>query len=423
MVDTSRADPGEKAPLLGALCHEFTSSYTYHSTTGQLDCSDDSKSLLEQGITDNMCYDTEPFTTWQTFTITYTVIWQSSELWSMVRRLGLITVLVAAFTFSIVQHPEYMQVSKFTKVSKFLNVVCGLLLGFFLSTSMNRWHSCVHGYMELMDAIRNLQMQLTALGVPEQHSMLVLRFGFASAWLLYGQLLVETKRGAAELRTREAMWEAIAQRQIPLRTPGLSPLLTHSEIDFLKTTRDPPGIMFMWIAALIGNLAQDGWIPGMPTPTYGRIMNLCQDGHAGIRQVRANISIQAPLTYSHMLSTLVHFNNLLNASTLGVVIGLAFGTLMKAHKLHWVPKQTEGIMKESEQDMQNVIVTAMYCTIGPLLYQALLIISMHLAQPFATRDSRMPLHRLLHQLEVDICNGRDAPSAVDFKRPSFKNPT
>merc|ERR1719171_1615480 len=111
-------------------------------------------------------------------------------------------------------------------------------------------------------------------------------------------------------------------------------LLTPQEVSVLRLTRDPPGMMWMWVAALVGRLAQDGWIPGMPTPTYGRIMNLCQNAHGGIRQVRAAISVQAPLTYTHMLATLVHINNLLNALTFGLVSGVAVGTALQAHDMH-----------------------------------------------------------------------------------------
>merc|ERR1719440_1725415 len=112
----------------------------------------------------------------------------------MMGRLGLVSIVVACITILLVDNPERMQIAKFTSVSKFLNVVVGLLLGFFLSSSMNRWYTCVNGFLELLDAIRNLQMQFVALGVPETESILCLRYAFVSAWLLYGQLLVETKR-------------------------------------------------------------------------------------------------------------------------------------------------------------------------------------------------------------------------------------
>jgi len=435
MTDVESPDP-EREPLLASGGHQssvsvvfdekFAGSYTFDLSTGKIVCGNavENESLKKQGIDDTMSYSTERLASWKAFGITYTAIWVSKDLWIMMLHLCCVAVLVSLCTLLLVPNPEAQKVSKFTDVSKFLNVVVGLLLGFFLSSSMNRWYGCVNGFLELLDAIRNLQMQFTALGVPEHEAFLCLRWAFASAWLLYGQLLVEGKQVANHSSDHELMWKLMGEKKAPCDTTGQAKLLTESEIDFLSTTRDPPGIVFMWIAALIGRLAQDGWIPPMASPTYGRIMNLCQNGHAGIRQVRASISVQAPLNYSHMLATLVHLNNLLNAVTLGIVAGLSFGTVLSAHNVHIYPsaRSANTMMRESEQDLQNLMVTVFYCTLGPVLYQALLTISMHLAQPFYAEDSRMPLHRLLHQLEVDMCNGKDAAKHLPFPRPAFKQP-
>lgn len=43
----------------------------------------------------------------------------------------------------------------------------GLLLGFFLSSSVQRWYNCTNGFLELFDAVRGLHMQLNAMGVPK----------------------------------------------------------------------------------------------------------------------------------------------------------------------------------------------------------------------------------------------------------------
>jgi len=225
------------------------------------------------------------------------------------------------------------------------------------------------------------------------------------------------------------MWKKMSEKVAAIDRSGETPMLEGWEIDVLKLTRDPPGMMWMWVAALIGRLAQDGWIPPMASPTYGRIMNLAQNAHGSIRQVRAAISVQAPLTYCHMLATLVHINNLLNAVTFGIVSGLGLGTALIARGHHWsawslITHQNgaEASTMESEQDFQNTSITFLYCFFGPLLYQALLLISMHLAQPFDSDDAKIPMHRLLHMLEVDMCNGRDLVDHMPFEKPAFKLP-
>jgi len=341
-------------------------------------------------------------------------------------RLSMVALCVAFFTVLVLPNPAAMKVAKFTSVSKFLNVVVGLLLGFFLSSSMNRWYSCVNGFLELLDAIRNMQMQLVALGVPEKETMLCLRYGFASAWLLYSQLLIEAKHQSTHeesSRERDEMWLKFTTQIAQIDPSGTQTLLEHDEEKVLRLTRDPPGMMWMWVAALIGRMAQDGWIPPMASPTYGRVMNLCQSAHGGIRQVRAAISVQAPLTYTHMLATLVHVNNLLNAMTFGVVSGVAAGCALQAsgYKQYGLHYQGEAASsRETTQDWQNMAVTFLYCFFGPLLYQALLLIAMHLAQPFDSIEARIPLDRLLNQLEIDMVNGREVLDAMPFERPCFK---
>jgi len=430
-LDWMDQDP-EKQPLLSetAINEVYSAGFVFDPTSGHVTTIDQKQAFIDEGITDIMMYTTTNLTTWHAFRVSCNTIWLNKELWMMMLNLSLVAFGVCVVTITIVPNPAALKVAKFTSVSKFLNVIVGLLLGFFMSSSMNRWHACVNGFMELLDSIRNLQMQFTALGVPEKETVLCLRYGFASAWLLYGQLLVETKRGPEAIIERELMWEKMAKKVAHIDRSGKTPMLEANEIEALKITRDPPGMMWMWVAALIGRLAQDGWIPPMPTPTYGRVMNLCQSAHAGIRQVRGNISMQAPLTYCHMLATLVHINNLLNAFTLGVVSGLGIATTMIAHGWHWygrdvvlgksAERAVDASTRESEQDLQTMLVTFLYCFFGPLLFQALLMISMQLAQPFESEDAKMPMHRLLHMLEIDMCNGRDLVDHMPFERPAFK---
>merc|ERR1719272_1158450 len=54
-----------------------------------------------------------------------------------------------------------------------------------------------------------------------------------------------------------------------------------AETEVLQLVDDPASLVWIWVASLVGRMAQDGEIPGMPTPTYGRIMNLVQEAHGG----------------------------------------------------------------------------------------------------------------------------------------------
>merc|ERR1719263_1766837 len=111
-------------------------------------------------------------------------------------------------------------------------------------------------------------MQFAGLGVGEKETILCLRYGFASAWLLYAQLLLDSKQGGE--KERLAMWAAMAEKKAVLCKEGTTPLVTAEEIERLKNVRDPPVMMFTWISLYIGHLSQAGWIPPMATPTFGR---------------------------------------------------------------------------------------------------------------------------------------------------------
>lgn len=44
-----------------------------------------------------------------------------------------------------------------------------LRLGFYLTSSIKRWTTCIDGFLSLFEVIRALQMQLHALGVSRQN--------------------------------------------------------------------------------------------------------------------------------------------------------------------------------------------------------------------------------------------------------------
>jgi hypothetical protein len=376
---------------------------------------------------DVMLYRNRVLATWKAFHVGPNSVWRSYELWSMMLRLGGVALVTALLTVLLVPDPAALQVSKFTEVSKFLNIIIGLMMGFFLSSSTKRWHNCVNGFLTLLDAIRNLQMQNKALGVPMERSIVISRYGMASAWLLFASLLTQWQRinvSAGDDLMGEA-WELFKTHTVTLDDNGPMRLLTDKDIESLREYRDPPSLMWMRIASLIGKLSQDGLVPAMQSPTYGRIMGLCQNGHGGIRTVRAAICVQAPLPYTHTLAILVHVNNLLNAVTLGLVFGCSFGTVLIRYGWHYYA--AKATHNEESRDLQMIGVTFLYCFFGPLLYQGLLLIGFHLAQPFDHEDTSVPLDLFLHRLELDIQNGNQLcerlPGLIPgFKMPCFKAP-
>lgn len=376
------------------------------------------------GIVDTMEYRTSVLTTWELLTISYEIVWTSSTLWIMMFQLGMVSFFTFAITVLVVPNPSAMKVSKFTDVSKFLTIAVGLLLGLLLSMTMKRWHNAVAGFMSLLDSVRNMQMHLVSLGVPKEKALLGLRYCYASAYLLYGQLLADFSD--EKRKDLDLMWEKLLQKVAYLDGSFKTKMLTEREVDILAKTRDPPGMIWIWVTAYIGRLSQDGWIPPMQSPTFSRIMDVCDSAHGGIRTVRAAISIEDPLIYTHMLATLTHINNILCALSFGLVAGIACGTWMMRYFSHFyrgvkelqddAPATDLSVMR----DWQSMAVSFLYSFVCPLVYQALLIVAMQLAQPFNHSVVRPPMDRLLHDLEADLCYGRDMTKHIKFKEARFK---
>jgi len=50
-------------------------------------------------------------------------------------------------------------------------------------------------------------------------------------------------------------------------------------------------LLWTWVASLIGRMAQNGEIPPMPSPTYGRILNIVQQAYARFTSLSEAVSL------------------------------------------------------------------------------------------------------------------------------------
>merc|ERR1712048_1510300 len=73
---------------------------------------------------------------------------------------------------------------------------------------------------------------------------------------------------------------------------------------------DHAAIIWIWVGLLLGRMAEDGEIPGMASPTYGRLMEEAQSAQAGIRRVRVSVVVQTPFVYVHTLALRAHEQHL-----------------------------------------------------------------------------------------------------------------
>jgi len=395
-------DP-ERQPLLDKAQKSTAQRKSYLSSF--FSSGDKQKDQDEEEDWDSTQYDITRITSWQALCMVKGCAWDNSSLWFCIG-LGLLLALVVAGATCLVPNSAYVNPEKLTKLSTFLNVFVGLLLGFFLTSSMNRWYGCVSAFLELLDAVRSMQMQMTALGVSPERSTTLSRYGILSAWLLHLSLNLESegRESDTEEDTIEQVWEKLEEFRPQLVLPQeKTKLMQHSE---------SYALLWTWVASLIGRMSQDGEIPPMASPTYGRILNIVQDAYGSIRNVRALQLIKAPFIYIHTLAVLVHVNNILNAISFGIVLGINFSGLF--------------VVDTGKRGLANMHATLFmqfaFSMIAPILYLAMLEVSVCISQPFTYHDAKIPASRFIRCLEDDL---KKAASMGDspplWEKPSFKS--
>jgi len=365
---------------------------------------------------DSTQYDITKITSWSAFSMVKGCAWDNHSLW---RCMGLALMLSIAVATGAFLMPDAVLVKpeKLEKLGTFLNVFVGLLLGFFLASSMNRWYGCVNAFLELLDAVRSMQMQMTALGVAHERSETLSRYGILSAWLLHLSLNLESdeghegkaaKTGEKEDKGRVAkLWQRLEEHRPQLALP--------QEKRKLMQHKECYALLWTWVASLIGRMSQDGEIPPMASPTYGRILNIVQEAYGSIRNVRALQMIKAPFIYVHTLAILVHVNNILNAISFGLVLGITFNGAFAEEKYDIGRRQRAHLYS-------SLFMQFCFSMVAPILYLALLDVSVCISQPFTHHDAKIPAMKFIRSLEEDLKNAaRMGDNPPHWEKPYFKS--
>mmetsp|Transcript_32808 Transcript_32808/g.64633 ORF Transcript_32808/g.64633 Transcript_32808/m.64633 type:complete len:447 (+) Transcript_32808:125-1465(+) len=360
---------------------------------------------------DSTQYDITRITSWSAFGMVKGCAWDNHSLWRCMGLALLLSVAVALGAF-FMPHAVLVKPEKLEKLGTFLNVFVGLLLGFFLASSMNRWYGCVNAFLELLDAVRSMQMQMTALGVRKDRADTIGRYGVMSAWLLHFHLTLDSEDGQGDVDLKD-MWKKLDMVRPSICLP--------KEKVMLSQYPEPYALLWTWVASLVGRMAVDSEIPAMASPTYGRILDLVSNAFSSIREVRALYAVKVPFIYLHTLAVLVHVNNILNAVSFGLTLGSAFTQSVEIED-----EEVEPIRMSSRRRVKVWTMLCMqfcFSMIAPMLYLALLEVCVCISQPFRYKDARIPAVRLIRALEEDLKNAAAvADRPPDWEKPMFKVP-
>jgi len=410
----------ETKPLLGGKAARRSSlSYLKYSEDWQeIHCQGHDEQKLSEDTINEFTYDPNALLTGFSWLRLDSTIWKSWSLWASMGVFLITVVAVTAIVVLLVHDPAALTIEWFLKVTYFLNFFVALLIGYFMRDSIHRWHECVEGFLELGDSIRKLCMQLEALGVPQNRVDLCSRYGLLSGWILKMQMVQEefTLDEEAAQKLRYALCLKPGQKH-----RGCAPRLDPQELNLLSQAADPVHILISWIMSLLASMSEDGDIPAMPTPVFGRIMELPQAMYKGIRKVRNNVNTRTPFLYVRTLATIVQTNIIMNAICLGLVLGSIVSMAMVHHDLHYInPKVHPSQLVE---DTGFGLVALVVCSFGPLIFLALTEVSIALSQPFATKFGQIPVSSIMLKVEEDLADMKMLTAELPhWKRPYFKHP-
>lgn len=372
-----------------------------------------SECFADIDLSNQMSYRTQGLVSWMTLLCFEKTVWRSKALHTMILRFMAWTLFVTLLEFLLVADPSSVDPLKFSEITTVMTVFVSLLLGFFITNSVARWTSCVESFLGLFEAIRALQMQLHALGVSIVKIDRPVRYGLVSAWLLDRTLREDRREGLPD-----RIWDQL----IELKDPLLH--VTDKELEDLKKMADPAIQIWVWVASFLGSLAQEGEIPPMASPIYGRLLQIVKSAQDSMKQIRAVREVQVPYVYTHTLAAVVHVSNMLCATSMGLTLGSCLGSIL-AHidsrlTLYGVQPQPN---HSADTDFQVLIIQFLKCFFAPVLYQAFLEIGFCVSTPFGAgaESARLPIDDLLEGWLEDLKHAnRMAVAPPGWEAPCFK---
>lgn len=335
-------------------------------------------------LTNQMSYRSQGLISWMSLLSLDATVWRSTALMTMVYRFLAWTLFVASLEFLLVSDPSSVDPLRFSEITTVMTVFVSLLLGFFITHSVARWTSCVESFLGLFEA-----------------------------WLLDHTMREDRKAGL-----RPEIWDRIQELKDPLLH------VTESELEDLKKMADPAIQIWVWVASFLGSLAQEGEIPPMASPIYGRLLQIVKSAQDSMKQIRAVREVQVPYVYTHTLAAVVHVSNILCATSMGLTVGSCLGSIL----VHIDPRLTlYGVEPQpnhsADTDVQVLIIQGLKCFFAPVLYQAFLEIGFCVSTPFGAgaESAKLPIDELISGWLEDVKHANHmAVAPPGWEAPCFK---
>lgn len=272
--------------------------------------------------------------------------------------------LVCGLVLLSCQRPELIDTERVGELVVYSSALVGFLLVLYISASVRRWWALrLEALGGLWAAVGDLSLLLSA-HLPHgsaELKALVLRYGLASFELTFMQA-----------QGTDGMLRGLVEER----------MLTEDEKRKLEELVSKPQAMWVWIAGIFRQLAERGKLSSRLLVT---VYGICSRARASVGRGQgafAYLDTQLPFSYVHLISVLVHLNNVAISVKSGVVAAVAIWNISRPEKSGHAVSDTENVYVLLMQVTFVVGITA--------LYHAVLETSAALSDPLNDRFQDFP---------------------------------
>jgi len=279
--------------------------------------------------------------------------------WSLWLHVGLymcLAALVCAMVLALAESPHLVRSSRIGEAVNYFSIFVAFFLALHLALVVERWWEVRRSLLgELWRATNDLTMVLAVHFPSREHrrlKTLVLRYALLSFELMF----MEARKGEINL-------QELRSRQ----------LLRDDEHERLDLLASKPQVPWVWIAATFRRLASEG---KLPSSLLVHLYEICMRARGAVGGVFVQLDAQLPFMYVHLLSALVHANNLLVAAKCGTLAAVAIW-----HLRFTEAEKGEQLVSKSE-NAQALFFQCLQALLIPLMTVGFLEVGILLADPF-----------------------------------------
>jgi len=378
------------------------------------------KSHFERGHTKKLTYyNSESLLQWQAL---FQIVGVAFADWCIMRNVLILAVISLVCGVSVVLGLDRMkldmmkfEVQYLNSARPFLKIFITFMLGIYVNRAFIRWWSIILCFQQFISDIKQLIYFFHTSNVDKDTIAIARRWAMSTAYCL------DTEAKNAQQMDLEHEWYNRSTLQWLVQNEYLTPD-EHEELERVILVQGMKakglesqqgqvsgtiGVTTTHIWSWLGDLLMNFDLKMSP-PMHSRIMGISQCGLSRMGDLQHQVTIQVPYMYAHLLSFLVHLNNIIAAVTAGISLGASCSALLHNWKspVHEAASLSRGeVMKhhrESVMAVENMAIQIMMLMVEPLLYLSFLRIGHLLCYPFGYEKHHVSLETNLAWLQAEL---------------------